>query len=74
VSEKEELEAAAQRIREGDRRVDIELRGALAVLLDGLAEHADSEYACCDNGFRQCWEIGSATMPLADMINGKVQK
>lgn len=64
------IEEAAQKIRQGDNRVNIELRGHLADLLDVLVEHCGADMTCCDNGIRQCNEIGMAAMPLVDAING----
>jgi hypothetical protein len=64
------IEEAAQKIRQNDTRVDFNLRGPLADLIDALGEHAESHYPCCDAGFRKCYEIGGAAMPLVDSING----
>jgi hypothetical protein len=68
VTDEKMIGEAAKLIRHGDNRVDISLRGPLADLLSELEEHADSEYACCDNGVRQCYEIGGVTMNLVDAI------
>jgi hypothetical protein len=61
-------------IRQGDSRVDISLRGHLAELLDRIADHVESMYPCCDNGTRQCWEIGAPAMSLVDAINREGRK
>jgi hypothetical protein len=68
VTDEKLIAQAATVIRQGDHRVDVSLRGHLADMLDALYEHADSEYPCCDNGIRQCWEFGAAAMPLIDEI------
>jgi hypothetical protein len=54
----DELRTAEERIRMGDRRVDISLRGVLAELLDDLA-------AGDDEG-----EINPYALALARAING----
>lgn len=37
--------------------------------LESAADHAESEYQCCDYGARQCWEMCGPAMKVADLIH-----
>jgi len=58
TSPADELRTAEERIRQGDRRIDIALRGPLAELLDDQAEGDDEG------------EINPYALALARAING----
>lgn len=68
MNDEELIEEAAKLLRQGDRRVDVSLRGTLAGLLDEVSSHAESCYPCCDNGIRQCYEFGAAAMSFVDAV------
>lgn len=62
------LRTAEERVRMGDPRIDIALRGPIAEWLDAAVEHVEMDFMCCDHGPAHCTDYAGPALAVARAI------